>query len=329
MQRETIEFTTHDEWLSLRTRDITSTESSALLGVSPYATAYELHHQKRGLLERAFAENERMKWGNRLENAIAHGVAEDLGLIVEPFKVYIRLPEHRLGSSFDFKVVGLADDWRGEENEYRDLFRAHGPGIMECKNVDGLAFRRGWGQDDEGIEAPLHIEVQVQHQMAVSGLRWAVVAPLVAGNTPRPFARLHDAQTEATILAQVAEFWRQVDAETPPDPDYTRDGDAIAALSLDDDGETLDLSGNDRLAQLCHEYKAAADDEKAGKQRKDAAKAEIMDIIGTAARVETDGFRISAKTRKGSPGKTVTPDMVGTTYGARKATRYPTITALK
>lgn len=329
IKREVIEFSTEQEWLEERSRDLTSTEVAALFGISPYMTAYELWHRKTGQLPISFEANERMKWGNRLESAIAYGIAEDLGLVVEPFKTYIRLPDLRVGSSFDFKVVGIESDWREEENEYRDLFRQRGPGVLEVKNTDFIAFRRGWIKDGDLVEAPPHIEIQVQHQMLVAGLPWACVAPLVAGNTPLPFWREYDQKVGRAILAKAGEFWQSIADGKAPNPEYDKDADTIAALLLNDDGETLDLSDNERFDEACAAYKAAAADAKDAETRKQAAKGEILDIMGTAAGARGAHFKVSAKTRKGSPGKTVTPGMVGEVIGARKPTRYPTVSEVK
>lgn len=327
MQRDIIEYLTEADWLAEREKDVTSTEVAALFGTSPYVTKYQLWHRKTGQLEVDFEGNERTVWGNRLEAAIAHGVAEDLGLMVEPFKVYVRLPEHRLGSSFDFKVVGLVDG--AAENEYRDLFRQHGEGIMEVKNVDGLVFRRGWLDEDGAVEAPAHIEFQVQHQLLCAGLEWAVVAPLIAGNTPRPFYRTTDDGVHKAILTTAGHFWRSVRDGEPPDPEYDKDADTIAALLIDDDGEQLDMTEDDHFDEVCAAYQAAAADEKAAQQRKQAAKGELLDMMGTAAGAQARHFRVSAKTRKGSPGRAITADRVGEVIGARKPSRYPTVTKLK
>ena len=328
MEREIIEFATEEEWLAARALDVTSTEAAALFGVSPYATEYQLHHIKTGQLDDDFQDNERTKWGRRLEAAIAEGVAEDLGLKVEPFKTYIRIKGIRMGSSFDFKVVGLRDDWRGTDETYRDLFRENGVGILEVKNVDGLAFRRGW-IDDGDIEAPPHIEFQVQHQMEVADINWCVVAPLIGGNTPRPFYRLRDEEIGGAIREKVAEFWARIERGDKPEPDYEQDADAIAKLLLQDNGEEVDMSDNNHLSVLCAEYKEASADEKEAAGRKKALKGEIMDIIGASQRVLAAGFRISAKTRAGSPGTLITEEHIGQRFGARAGSRYPTITPIK
>lgn len=310
-----------EHWLALREEDLTSTECAALFGVSPYMTLYELYLRKTGQLAFEFEENERMKWGTRLESAIAYGVAEDYGLIVEPFKSYGRINPLRMGSSFDYKVVGLAPKYVGDET-YRDLFRTHGPGIMEVKNVDGLAFRRGWINDEDGMEAPPHIEIQVQHQLQVAGLKWSMIAPLVGGNTPRPFHRLFDEEMADIILRKVAEFWRMVDERKAPPVDYVKDAQTVARLLGQDDGQEVDMTDNERLAELVATYNKACEEEKELKKRKDAAKTEALLMIGKAAKVKVLGnLTLSAKSVRGSEGTLITPELVGTRIGGRSGYR--------
>ena len=295
--RETHTFATEAEWLAMREKDLTSTEAAALFDASPYATEYDLHHIKTGQFEKPFESNERMVWGNRLEAAIAYGVAEDYGLVIEPFKCYMRIPELRMGSSFDFKIVGITEDFIGNRSA-RDMFRQHGPGIMEVKNVDGLQFRRNWIEDAGEIEAPPHIEFQVQHQLEVAGLGWSLISPLVGGNTPKVVVRERDTELGAVIRERVAHFWARIDAGIAPEPDYEKDAKTISRLYVENDGGAIDLTDNTRVAELCRSYKDAGADEKAAKGRKDAAKAELLTIIEAAKSVRTDGYKISAGTNK-------------------------------
>ena len=121
------------DWLAMRKQDVTSTESAALFGMSPYLTHFDLWHRKHSGNVPEFKTNERMKWGNRLESAIAHGIAEEQGWKVSPMKEYMRLPTSRIGSSFDFVITSLGE-----------------PVHLEIKNVDYLAFRDGWIEHDDG-----------------------------------------------------------------------------------------------------------------------------------------------------------------------------------
>lgn len=320
LERTFIDYTTEAQWLALRDADLTSTEVSALFGCSPYATAYEMFHRKNGQLVVEFESNDRVRWGNRLETAIAFGIAEDLGLIVEPFKVYGRIEKLRMGSSFDFKIVGLAPGFTGDDT-YRDLFRKHGPGIMEVKNVDGLQFRRTWISEGEVQEAPAHIELQVQHQLEVADLEWTVIAPLIGGNTPMPFARLRDREIGGAIREKVKEFWSWIKKQTPPAPDYAADGEVIAQLLGEDNGESIDMSDNARLAEVRLKLTEAGDAEKKAKETKDACKAEILHIVGNNRKILVQGGYINANTVKDSPGTLIEPQHIGTRIGGRKGYR--------
>lgn len=301
LTRETITFASEAEWLDLRKQDITSTEAAGLFDAGSYTnsrTFYELYNIKAGLIQpKPFKDNDRTKWGNRLEDAIARGIAEDLGLIVSPFKVYARIKELRLGSSFDFKIVGIVDGFDGDQTA-RDMFKEHGPGILEIKNIDSLQFKRNWIEDGESIEATTQIEFQVQQQMEVADMNWAIIAPLVGGNTPKIVYRLRDIEAGAAIREKAAELWLRVAAGNPPPPDYTKDGDTIARLYVNNDGSEIDLSENIRLIALCAEHSAAGVAEKSAKSRKDAAKAEILTIIESAKTVHAGAFKISAGTNK-------------------------------
>jgi len=162
----------HEHWLNLREKVITSTKCSALFGLSKYSTEFEVYHQVTGQFESEFNSNERMKWGNRLEESIAQGAAEEMGWVIEPMKEFVLAEDERLGASFDFKILG-----EKEKGAWVN------PAILEIKNVFGLIFKDEWTEDDEGnIEAPAHIECQVQHQLLVSGASLVYIAALVSGN---------------------------------------------------------------------------------------------------------------------------------------------------
>jgi len=303
LTREIIAYSTEAEWLANREKDVTSTEAAGLFDAGAYdnsRTFYELYNIKSGLLAPApFKGSDRTKWGNRLESAIAFGIAEDYGLIVEPFKVYMRIPEVRMGSSFDFRIVGLSDDYAGDET-IRNVFREHGHGIMEVKNIDAMQFRRNWIDDGETIEATPQIEMQVQHQLEVADLNWSLIAPLVGGNTPKVVVRERDLEVGAMIRAKAAELWDRVAAGNPPEPDYTKDADTISKLYVNNNGVEIDMSDNDRLITLCAEHEAAKVEKSAAEKRQKAAKAEILTIIEAAKTVHAGAFKIGAGTNKES-----------------------------
>jgi predicted phage-related endonuclease len=327
MKREFLTFNTEAEWLAMRAADVTSTEASALFGCSPYSSAYQLFHAKTGQLEVDFELNDRIRWGNRLEAAIAYGIAEDTGLVVEPFKVYARITELRMGSSFDFKIVGLADDYKGTDETYRDAFRDNGPGIMEVKNVDGLQFKRAWINDGQLMEAPPHIELQVQHQQEAADMEWTLIAPLVGGNAPMPFMRQRDRTIGRAIIDKVGEFWHMVDTGKAPAPDFNQDADTIGQLLYQDNGKTVDMGENARLKELIALHEQANSTYSDAEKKKKALKAEILTLIGHHAKVLVPGFSISAGTTKDSAGTLITPAHIGQRVGGRSGYRMMRIYA--
>jgi putative phage-type endonuclease len=311
---EIIPFTTEADWLAHRQRDVTSTESAALFGMSPYVTHYELWHRKRSGVAPEFKTNERMRWGNRLEAAIAHGIAEEQGWEIKPLKEYMRDPEARIGSSFDFVITNLGE-----------------PVHLEIKNVDYLAFRDGWIEHDDGsIEAPEHIEMQVQHQMAVSGFKRAFTGAFIGGNRGVVIERERDEDVIRAIRAKVAEFWRTVDAGQEPDPVMPDDVQAMIRLNqYAEPGKILDASSDEEIARLVEEYRQASAAEKNACEDKEVAKARLLEAIGDAEKVLLPGFTISAGMIADTPPTVITSEMVGTSYGGRKGYRNLRITAKK
>jgi putative phage-type endonuclease len=278
---------TREAWLAERAKDITSTEIAAVLGISPYATAFEVWQRKAGKIDDSFADSERARWGRRLEPAIAQGLAEDYGLDARPLGgCYMRHPiVPRMGASFDFEV---ADRARPEL----------GWGLLEIKNVDAGVFARDWLDLGDGErEAPPHIEAQVQHQLAVSGRRWAAIGVLVGGNRAYLLRRERDEDAIAAICEEVRRFWRSIEEGNCPAPDWRRDLEALRQLYAKTDATaTLDDDARARLADLLPRFDAARAAAKAAKEAEDAAKAELLALLGPVERVTIGEWTITAKT---------------------------------
>lgn len=271
---ETIQPLNETHWLELRAQDLTSTESPALFGISPYNTPFEVFHRKAKKLVVGIDENERMKWGKRLQDAIAAGIAEDNGWQVRRMDEYLRIPSLRMGSSYDFAI---GDD-----------------GLLEVKNVDSLAFKNGWVVEDGVVEAPPHIELQVQHQLAVSGRKYVVIGALVGGNK---IVQLHREPVPEIIDAlkeRVSTFWKNVDAGIAPEPDFNKDSDVIARLFSVEPGKIFDARGNEAFVEITLEYKKAQELEKQAQSAKDAAKSKLIMAYGEAEKVIGDNFSITA-----------------------------------
>lgn len=318
----------HDHWLALRAQDLTSTDIAALFGMSPYKTRFELWHEKRSGEIVRIAENDRMRWGSRLESSIAEGIAEDRGWCVRPFKEYLRDDELRIGSSFDYRVCGGGFDLSG--GRIGGAIDSPNDAILEIKTVDALAFRNGWKIEDDMLVAPDHIELQVQHQMLVSGLRRAYIGVLVGGNDVRILEREADDGVHRAIRSEAAAFWDSIAAGTPPDPVMPDDARAVIRLnSYAEPGRLRDARGDAVLASAIADYARLGREIDDLQAIRDARKAEILQAIGDAEKVLADGFTISTGMVADSPGTLVTAEMVGTYIGGRRGFRNFRVTSKK
>lgn len=313
---ENIKFITpRDEahWLDLRTTVLTSTEVAALFDQSPYMTAFELWHRKAGRLDSAFEESERTRWGTRLQDAIAMGVAEDNGWKVLRMDEFAILGDLRAGSSFDFCIGDEHEtcvcghpksDHIHEEGACRpgaecacDGYRLRPTALLEIKNVDHWIAKEGWiverdGTDDY-IEAPVHIEMQIQHQMLVSGVDKCYLAALVGGNRILLSERTPDPVVQDAIKQAITEFWRSVDAGEEPVPNFERDAEVIFRLhGFAESGKLVEAS--DHVSALAVEQANLGRAIKELETKRDALKAEILTEIGDAEKVTWEGGSISA-----------------------------------
>lgn len=212
MTVETIPIVSQEQWHAERAKDVTSTQVAALFGCNPYLTHLELWHQKATGYVEEFEATDRVRWGNRLEAAIAAGVVEDWHLSdMRRVTDYRRLHSLRLGASFDFVAV----DQDGAA------------ALLEIKNVDAYEFREKWSGEGEALLAPAHIELQVQTQLMVNPVDYAVIAVLVGGNQLFTVKRERDTEVQDEIARRVAAFWTSVADGKPPTPDYARDAELL------------------------------------------------------------------------------------------------------
>lgn len=302
MRRETIIPLNEQDWLRMRCFDLTSTDIAALFGCSPYSTAFETWHKKKSGEIPEFSENKRMFWGSKLQDAIAAGIAEQEGWTVRRMNEYMRLSEQRIGASFDFSIEGnripaYAEMINENENPSPVPFPQYEEnGLLEIKNVDSLQYKQGWLIDDDGnIEAPAHIELQVQAQLLVSGRQYAYIGALVGGNDLKLMKRERNEKIMSAIMLKAAAFWKSIDENNPPDPDYAKDAEYINSIyNYSEPGKVIDVCGNEELEKLIRDYKNFSEIAKAATADKEIIKARLLEKIGDAEKVIFDGGSISA-----------------------------------
>lgn len=274
--------------VSERKHWIGASESAALFGVSPYTTRFELWHQKVGNIPGPdISRDERVMGGQFLEPSIAKWAAEKWYWPLQPVPQYRENPRiERMGCSLDFETIDGLEP-------------------VEIKNVDTLVFRDQWAVEDGVIvHAPDHILIQLQHQLSCApeghpdgeayAQRGWIVACVGGNQLYRMEVARHPAMIER-IEREVGHFWLTVEANEPPDPKFDIDAAAIDLLYHGSGIEVQDLQGNARAQELAELYTACTAQEKAAREQKKAALAELKVLMGEARGALLDGgYRITA-----------------------------------
>lgn len=278
-------------WLDARRHSVGGSEIAALFNCQPaYALShYALWMVKAGRVPEPEVTSERASWGLHLEDAIAAAAAERYGLVIERGGWTPHAEVEGMAATTDYLVAdGAAFGWPDE------------PGVMEVKNADWLIHKRQWGD-----EPPLHVLLQLQHQLACTGRQWGVVVALIGGNRlAEPYAYAARPALIAEMERRVRDFWRSIRDGEPPEPDGSDSTlRALRELYPSDDRreQPLDLSGDNEAPGICAAYLEAAERRRAAERAEKAAKAQLLAKLGNARLGRCAGFLIEAPTVGGTP----------------------------
>src|SRR3972149_1892443 len=157
MSAEVETYPDRDSWLKARRTGLGSSDAAAILGIDRYRGPLDVYAEKLGV--ESAAQTEAMEWGLRLQPVLGQKYAEPTGRQVTDQSLPLgrTLAYPSLVASLDFLVV---DPERGE-------------GVLETKTTS--AFNREEWED----EPPIFSQVQVQHQLAVTGAQWGSLAVLI------------------------------------------------------------------------------------------------------------------------------------------------------
>lgn len=259
-----------EEWLEWRRRGIGSSEVAAVVGLDPWKSPLEVYYDKLGEIPDEDA-GEAAYWGTVLEGVIADEFARRSGRMVRRRLGILQHASHPfMLANLDRVVVG------GDE----------GPAVLECK-APGLRAADRWED-----EIPVGYELQVQHQLAVTGWPRGYLAMLVGGQEFRVVTIDADPEVHAMLVDLEGEFWRHVQERVPPPvdgSDATRDvlarvfPDAVAGKTVELPAEALELVEDRQLA-------AAA--EKAAGERKTRAENALKLLLGDGEVATVDGIPV-------------------------------------
>jgi putative phage-type endonuclease len=215
-----------DQWLTVRKTGIGSSDAASAVGLNPYKSQLELWMEKTGRdgnLPKTDPNDETspMYWGTLLESIVAAHYTKRAGHKVRRINAVLQHPnEPWMLANIDREVIGAPDVQ-----------------ILECKTA-GINGARLW---KEGV--PEYVQLQVMHQLAVTGKVCADVAVLICGQD----LQIHRIQRDEAMIAKLIElervFWHYVETDTAPPADGSDSADvALRCLYPKDSGTTLDLS---------------------------------------------------------------------------------------
>lgn len=200
-----------EEWLTARRAGIGGSDVAAILGVDPDRGPLKVWYEKAGYEE---PETERMRWGKRLEQAIAEGFEEETGLgTVVPAGTFAHL-DHPW-------AVANPDRWAVEDGVIL--------GPVELKNKGEFVADK-WEEVDE---APHQPATQAHWYRGVAGhTRGSWVVALVGGNRLRVFFQPTSEELTAEMFRLAGDWWQRhiVEGVRPKADGLKRTSDFLAAL---------------------------------------------------------------------------------------------------
>jgi putative phage-type endonuclease len=248
---------TRPEWLAARSRGIGASDAPAIVGLSPYRSALSLYLEKTGEYVPDDEPTEAMEWGIRLEPVVAAAWAEKNGKTLHRYAAYDPASVHvhpdipwMLASLDGFVIADNSHlDFTDTDDEQRLA-------VYEGKTASGWIAAL-W----DGDEPPAHVIVQVQWQLAVTGLDRGEVACLIGGQRFVQYTVHRDDSLIDALIDAGEQFWLRVMDRNPPAADgHQATTDALKARWQEsvDDAVELGTEGVE-LVQRRHRAKKAAD----------------------------------------------------------------------
>lgn len=234
------------EWLQERRKGIGASDAAAVLGISPWKSRYTLYQEKIGEIPLEEEMPEYVYWGSQLEPAIREHVEKY-------YETSIGYREFRIIQSRNFfwmlatldgefphvpEQVAIALGWESNLGAGNYI-----PGVLEIKTASAYSAK-DWSDE----EWPLYYQVQCQHQLAVTGYTWGVLAVLIGGQQLKLFPFERNQKFIDGLIREEARFWQQVENRTPPELDGTASTAAtLRRLYPEDDGSEIELPAESLL----------------------------------------------------------------------------------
>ena len=275
-----------DNWLAVRKGGIGSSDAASAVGLNPYKSQLQLWMEKTGrdgTLPKVDPNDETspMYWGALLEPIVAAHYSKRTGYKVRRINAVLQHSQHPwMLANLDREVMGAPDVQ-----------------ILECKTA-GLNGSRLW---KEGV--PEYIQLQVMHQLAVTGKQAADVAVLICGQDLQIHRIERDDSMIAKLIALEGQFWRYVELDQQPPADGSDSADiALRCLYPQDSGQTLDLTKDTEMSAALSDLMAVRQLLTMNSQLEAQLKQRIQQRMGEATKALFDWGHVTWKRSKDGSG---------------------------
>lgn len=262
-------------WLEERRKGIGGSDIAAVMGLSPFKTAYQVYREKRKEVE-DWSGNELTDWGKRMEPAIRQWYSDQTGRDVRlPDKIMYHPKHPHMLASLD----GFTDDGR----------------IVEIKTARS---GKNWGEPLTN-QIPDYYAVQVHHYMTITGFEVADIPVSIAGGSPELYTVAADKEISEMIIEACAKFWERVVNGNPPEP--VTYADAVARFGkIKAEGAVV---ADDVMISLINGVKHVRDQIKEMEGREEDYKGRIITFLGDKADTIIDASGNSLITYKLANGR--------------------------
>ena len=163
--------------------------------------------------------------------------------------------------------------------------------------------------------------MQLQHQLHLANIEFGYIVALVGGNEMKILKRERFPEVGKQLEAKVKEFWERVKTGTPPEIDYERDSKYMMKNLYSEAEAGLILNADEDIDTLVDDYNSINRECVSLEKQKNAIKAQILEKSEGASKIVSKYGTINCGMTKGSQGKYITQDMVGTYINSRRAFR--------
>lgn len=272
---------TRDRWLAARREILGASEVAAVLGEDPRRGPFAVWAEKVGQIESH--ETQWMRWGRRVEGAIADGYTDETG------RPAVDLGAHEIQRHPDIPFLGATLD-RMTSGSAAHPAPAEGDGPLECKAV-GVMKAREWRESPPDV-----YQIQLQIQMSCTSKSWGSLVALIGGlqlewhDMPRNDAFL------AAILPELEAFWMKVQRREPPEADG-KPGTTAAIKALWPTAEDKTIALDQEAMEIVAAWERAEGQKKAAGDEAEALENELRVRMGDASFAWLlDGSQLTLKT---------------------------------